>query len=110
MSDMTLKEDGSDDMMSGVEVLPNHSDDESTNNEILGTPASEAVTATYVIQQSPISKQTRPIVRKYADNKSSQQTITTMFHARKRKCSPRNADDASQEQTKNCITVRQHHN
>ena len=101
MSDMSSdsEEDDYDNIMSGVEELSTHSDDDSTNNELLITPTLEAIQETNVTLQHSTSKQIRPIEKKIPD-KSSQQTITTMFQAMKRKLTPGKADDASQDNQK----------
>ena len=101
MSDMSSdsEEDDYDNIMSGVEELSTHSDDDSTNNELLVTPTLEAIQETNVTLQHSTSKQIRPIERKNTD-KSSQQTITTMFQGMKRKLTPGKADDASQDNQK----------
>ena len=101
MSDMSSdsEEDDYDNIMSGVEELSIHSDDDSTNNELPVTPTLEAIQETNVTLQHSTSKQIRPIEKKNTD-KSSQQTITTMFQAMKRKLTPGKADDASQDNQK----------
>ena len=101
MSDMSSdsEEDDYDNIMSGVEELSTHSDDDSTNNELPVTPTLEAIQETNVTLQHSTSKQIRPIEKKNTD-KSSQQTITTMFQAMKRKLTPGKADDASQDNQK----------